>query len=135
MPLETPQAIAVRTYATQPTEADRPVIARLRLAAEPEPVAFLVTVELAAVPPATSRGWALYVDDFRIPKYWQYRLGIYFKIYDAQFFADHAGGRLRFTADRTDFVETGLTLDGPAPESFADRSALPTQDEILNPPA
>lgn len=136
MPPTPPQAVAVRAFAAQPTEADRAVIARLNQTTDRrlEPVAFLVTVELAVVPPATSSGWALYLDDFRVPKYWEYRHGIYFKVFDPQFFADHAGQRLRFSPNGTDFVDTDLTLPPPEPVAAGERSALPRQEEILNPP-
>lgn len=136
MPSTPPQAVAVRTFATQPTDSDRAVIARLNQTTDRrlEPVAFLVTVQLAVVPAATSSGWALYLDDFRVPKYWEYRLGIYFKVYDPEFFADHVGERLRFSANGTEFVDTDLTLTAPESVAPDERSVLPRQEEILNPP-
>jgi hypothetical protein len=134
MPPTPPQAVAVEVVATQPTDADDATIARLNQAADRElaPVAYLVKIRLQTIPPATSSGWALYVNDFRIPKYWQYTDGIYFKVYDPQFFSDHAGEPLRFTPNGTDFIETGLTLATPdvVPAGTKARH-LPRQSELL----
>jgi hypothetical protein len=131
-----PQAVAVEVVATQSTEADKVNVAQLTAqAARPLPgVAYLVKVELKVVPEATSQGWALYVDDLRIPKYWAYKKGIYFKVFDPQFFADHKGGKLRFSQDGTEFTDTGLKLSAPQEhEAKGARAAarLPLQDDVL----
>ena len=42
-------------------------------------------------------GWALYVGEERIPKYFEYPGGIYFTTADPKFFADHRGKPLRFS--------------------------------------
>jgi hypothetical protein len=135
MPPTPPQAISVEAVASQPNDADNAVIARLSQAAgrDMPPVAYLVTIRLQTVPEATSSGWALYVGDFRIPKYWEYKDGIYFKVYDPQFFSDHAGEALRFSPDGTEFIETGLTLASPdiTPSSAAEMPDLPQQREVL----
>jgi hypothetical protein len=136
MPVSPPVAVAVEVVATQPVDADAAALAPVRRQSGPEavPITYLVKVQLAAVPPATGSGWALYVEDFRIPKYWQYVAGIFFKIYDPQFFADHAGGALRFSADAgAHFIETDLTLTGPdvLPESVTADTELPTQRAML----
>jgi hypothetical protein len=136
VPPTPPHAVAVEVVATRPTDGDATTLARLSRAGDREiaPVAYLVKIHLEVVPPATSSGWALYVDDFRVPKYWEYRDGIYFKVYDPQFFVEHAGGALRFSADGTEFRETGLTLTGPdvtlAPSD--DTGGLPLQDDVLS---
>jgi hypothetical protein len=131
-----PNAVALEVVAAQPTDADNAAIEHLTattgrsLAA----VTYLVKVRLDPMPPVTSLGWALYVDDFRVPKYWQYREGIYFKVYDPQFFSDHQGEALRFTHNHTDFVDTGLVLpqpDGGPPASPADAADLPPQTDVL----
>lgn len=134
MPPTPPNAIAVDVLATQPTDADNTVIARLSEAGrDVTPAAYLVRIELDTVPEPTSTGWALYIDDFRVPKYWEYKDGIYFKVYESQFFADHAGGTLRFSSDGTTFIETGLTLSQPdvMASPSADSNDLPQQREIL----
>jgi hypothetical protein len=99
-------------------------------------VAHIVKVKLKTKPPATSQAWALYVGDFRIPKYWEYEQGIYFKIVDPQFFADHKGQKLRFSQNGTDFIDTGKRLTGPEPAPAAPKSKkkaprLPAQADVL----
>ena len=95
---------------------------------------YLVKLRFESMPEATSRGWALYVNDFRIPKYWEYKDGVYFKVFDPQFFQDHRGQSLRFSENGTDFTDTGLKL--AAPDSSAQRSVtastgLPLQEDVL----
>lgn len=135
MPSTPPRAVAVEAVASQPTDADDAAIARLSQAAgrDVTPVAYLVKIRLETVPAATSSGWALYVDNFRIPKYWEYKDGIYFKVYDPQFFRDHAGEALRFSPDGTEFIETGLVLTSPdvLPSAVTETPDLPQQRDIL----
>ncbi|HEY5858356.1 MAG TPA: hypothetical protein VIW24_31125 [Aldersonia sp.] len=131
----TPEAVAVEVIAAQPTEADSALTAQL--AAEHDeslpPVTYIVRVKLETVPEATSQGWALYVGDVRIPKYWAYSQGIYFKVFDPQFFTDNRDGRLRFSRNGTEFTETGLKLTAPQAEDESARAdaQLPRQDEVL----
>jgi len=133
--LEVPKATAVNVVATQPTTPDRAMIAQLRAEREqtlPD-AAFLVLVSLQEIPPATAMGWALYVGTLRIPKYWEYKDGIYFKVFDPQFFADHKGERLRFSADDRQFIDTGLNLTAPAATARATATrTLPKQEDVLN---
>jgi hypothetical protein len=134
MPQTPPKAVAVEVVATQPTDADDAVMAGLSRAAgrDMAPIVYLVTVRLETIPAATSSGWALYVNHFRVPKYWQYKDGIYFKVYDPEFFADHAGEQLRFSPNGTEFIETGLTLTAPdVVLSPTDTDELPQQSDIL----
>jgi hypothetical protein len=115
-PSKPPKVIEVEVVATQPTEADCAAIAHLSAEANrslPE-VAYLVKIRFKTTPPVTSQGWALYVDDFRVPKYWEYAHGIYFKVFDSQFFADHKGHKLRFSPNGSDFIDTGMKLPPPA---------------------
>jgi hypothetical protein len=131
-----PQALAVEVVAAQATEADSAMVSQFE-ASENKSLpgaAYIVKVRLKALPEATSQGWALYVDKVRIPKYWTYRQGIYFKVFDPQFFAEHKGGKLRFSQNGTDFVETRLKL-APPPEvkkgSLRRTARLPLQDDVL----
>jgi hypothetical protein len=95
-------------------------------------VAYFVKVRLESIPPATSQGWALYVNDFRIPKYWEYKQGIYFKAFDSQFFEDHRGHKLRFSPNGSDFIDTGIELAGPPPAAESkDARKLPLQADVL----
>ena len=136
MPPTPPQAVSVEVVASQPTDADNAAITHLSQAAgrDVPPVAYLVKIRLQTVPEATSSGWALFVGDFRIPKYWEYKDGIYFKVYDPQFFTDHAGGALRFSPDGTEFIETGLVLTSPEilPSAATETPDLPQQRDILS---
>jgi hypothetical protein len=131
-----PKAVAVDVVAAQPTTGDKALLTQLEAdQGKPLPGAtYVVKVRLQAVPEATSQGWALYVDELRIPKYWAYREGIYFKVFDPQFFADHEGGKLRFSQNGTEFTDTGLKL--VAPKDSGKRGArgtakLPMQDDVL----
>lgn len=139
MPAPTaPKAVSVEVVATQPTDGDRAALAHLsaRDGTRLPPVAYVVKVRLKSMPPVTARGWALYVNDLRIPKYWEYKGGIYFKVFDPQFFLDHQGDRLRFSQDGSDFVDTGLRLSRPATRArkSSRRAAakLPLQADVLN---
>jgi hypothetical protein len=145
-PSTPPKIIAVEVVSTQPTPADRKAIDYLSVqTSRPLPqIAYIVKIRLATMPPATSHGWALYVNGFRIPKYWEYKNGIYFKVFDPQFFADHHGQLLRFSQNGIDFVETGKKLARPSSEkgrsknkskpkakSKEDTTTLPLQSEVL----
>jgi hypothetical protein len=110
-----PKITAVEVVATQPTEADSAAIAHLSAEANKSlpQVAHVVKVRLKTKPPVTSMAWALYVNDVLIPKYWEYKDGIYFTVLDPQFFADHKGKRLRFSQNGTDFHDSGFKLAAP----------------------
>jgi hypothetical protein len=127
-----PNAVGVEVVATRPTASDRAAIDHLTRTAGRvlAPVTYVVKVRLDPMPPATSTGWALYVDDFRIPKYWEYPEGIYFTMFDPQFFQDHRGGALRFSSNGTDFIDTGLVL-GEVEVVAQDTADLPEQADVL----
>ena len=86
-------------------------------------------------------GWALYVNEVRIPKYWEYNEGIYFTVLDPQFFVDHKGKRLRFSQNGVDFHDTGMKLPAPTAPAAASKSKrkaaksrtarLPLQSDVL----
>ena len=152
-PPKPPKTTAVEVVAAQPTEADSATIAHLSAQTNrslPQLV-YVVKVKLSTKPPVTSMAWALYVDDVLIPKYWEYKDGIYFTVIDPQFFADHKGKRLRFSQNGVDFYDTGKKLPAPTTQTAPARSRrtatkskggkakatntsparLPTQDEVL----
>jgi hypothetical protein len=126
-----PKPVAVEIIATRPTEADRAAIAHLSAVGRRElaPVTYIVKMRLETMPEPTGQGWALYVNDFRVPKYWETRDGIYFKMFDARFFQEHHGKHLRFSQNGIEFVDTGLTLPEPAPHDPA--LLLPAQENVL----
>ena len=118
-PPKPPKITAVEVVAAQPTEADSAAIAHLsaELNRSLSQVVNVVKVRLKTKPPATSMGWALYVNDVLIPKYWEYNDGIYFTVLDPQFFADYKGKRLRFSQNGVDFYDSGIKLPAPAATS------------------
>jgi hypothetical protein len=135
-PSTPPKVLSVEAAAAQPTDADRTTIAFLS-ARDNKPlpqVTYLVKLRFESMPPATSQGWALYVNDFRIPKYWQYKEGIFFKVFDVQFFRDHQKQSLRFSQNGADFIDTGLKLP-PLPSGqlrpLKTSAKLPPQDDLL----
>lgn len=142
-PPKPPKITAVEAIAAQPTEADSAAIAHLSAESNrslPQ-VVYVVKVRLKTKPPATSMGWALYVDNVLIPKYWEYDEGIYFTVLDPQFFADHKGKRLRFSQNGVDFHDTGMKLPAPTLPAAASKSKgkaakgktarLPLQADVL----
>lgn len=137
MPSAPPKALSAAVVATQPTDADTPMLARLSTEVNRQlpAAAFIVKIELEALPEPTGDGWALYVGDTRIPKYWEYPGGIYFKVLDQAFLAEHQGQPLRFSHNDKDFVNTGVNLPGPgstpAGAAIGGRS-LPLQSDVLS---
>jgi hypothetical protein len=132
LPPPPPKAVSIEVVAVQPTDADSAVIAHLsaRESKALQPVTYLVKIQLEVLPQATSQGWTLYVNHFRIPKYWAYKNGIYFKIFDPQFFHEHHGQSLRFSRNAVDFIDTGLKMAVPD-LSGRQAAALPLQDDVL----
>jgi hypothetical protein len=134
-PSTPPKVIAVEVVTAQPTEADSAAIVHLSAEASrllPQ-VAYVIKVRFKTKPPVSSQGWALYVNDFRIPKYWEYEHGIYFKVFDSQFFADHKGQKLRFSQNGIDFIDTGTKLPAApnAAKSRGNAGRLPLQADVL----
>jgi hypothetical protein len=137
MPSAPPKVVSAAVVAAQPTDADTPMIARLstELNRRLPATAFIVKIRLEKIPEPTGDGWALYVGDTRIPKYWEYPGGIYFKVFDQTFLADHQGEPLRFSHHDKDFVNTGVNL----PRTGVARATagtgtrrLPLQSDVLN---
>jgi hypothetical protein len=129
-----PKVIAVEVVTAQPTEADRALITQLSAETNRAlaPVAYVVKLRIKTKPPVMSQGWALYVNDFRIPKYWEYEHGIYFKVFDPQFFADHKGQKLRFSLNGTEYVDTGKRLASPpAVTPRSKGTTFPLQSDVL----
>jgi hypothetical protein len=137
MPSAPPKIVSAAVVATQPTAADSPMIGRLssELNRRLPAAAFIVKIRLEKVPEPTGDGWALYVGDTRIPKYWEYPGGIYFKVFDPAFLSEHQGERLRFSHNDKDFVNTGVKLPGPGVAGAgakSDARKLPLQSAVLN---
>jgi hypothetical protein len=149
-PVAPPEIAGVEVVAAQPTETDHIVMAHrsAQLNQPPGDVAYVVKIKLKSKPPVSSTGWALYVGDLLIPKYWEYDGGIYFTVVDPQFFAEHRGKRLRFSQNGVDFHNTGKALTAApavttsagartarsstkAAKSRRRPAGLPTQAEVL----
>jgi hypothetical protein len=137
MPATVPKVRSVEVVAARPTEADRAMIGQLAAEARrpiPE-TAFIVKVRLETIPPPTGQGWALYVGDTRIPKYWEYPGGIYFKVLDEEFLVEHQRDKLRFSENDQDFVDTGVRLPGPRARGGrrgVNVRGLPSQSTVLS---
>jgi hypothetical protein len=136
MPLTPLTVLAVEVVATKPAASDHQFLARARRDVDqPTPaVTYVVRIQLESAPPATGSGWALYVGDLRIPKYWQYPSGIYFKVYDPAFFDEHGDSPIRFSADHgVTYTDTGVTLGRPrtVAGTGTDPDDLPAQPDIL----
>jgi hypothetical protein len=131
-----PKAVAVEVVAARPSEADRATIAHMsaHLNRPIRDQVYLVKVRLEALPPATGLAWALYLDDYRVPKYFAYKDGVYFKVHDPQFLAEHDGQSLRFSLNGTQFVDTGLKLEktrAVVEAAALAKTPLPEQTEAL----
>jgi hypothetical protein len=131
-----PKIAAVEVVATQPTDTDRSVIAHLSARADAplSDVTYIVKIEFEEMPPVMSQGWALYVQDERIPKYWAYSKGIYFKVFDPNFLTAHEGAALRFSLDGVNFIDTGKKLTKRKPKANRGTPAaakLPLQANVL----
>ena len=131
-----PKIVSIEVVAAKPTEGDSKTIELLNAQTGKSlpQVTYIVKIRLDSVPPATGRGWALYVNDFRVPNYWAYEDGIYFKVFDPEFFSDHKGQRLRFTQNESEFIDTGTKLPAPSPRPAkrkGEGTRLPLQSEVL----
>ena len=93
---------------------------------------YVVKVRLKAKPPVTSMAWVLYVGDERVSQYWEYKDGIYFVVFDPQFFVRHQGKRLRFSPNDTDFFDTGVELAQAPSVAEGNAIRLPLQADVLN---
>lgn len=133
-----PTVSTVEVVATQPTAADVRNIENLRLTAESQidNVAYIVKLDLDNIPEISSLGFNIYVGEFRIRKYSGCRGGIYFKVYDPQFFSEYGGQNIRFSIDGITFQDSGQRLPEVGDRSSllrtdSELSSLPSQEEVL----
>jgi len=140
---EFPSVASVEVIPTQPKPADVRNIEHIAATEKVSlgSVAYVVKINLERSLPATSLGFELYLDDYRVRKYWAFKGGIYFKVYNPRFFAKHGGKQLRFCLAGKDCRDTGVRLPPTTPlapasdkarAATAATSSLPTQDEVLN---
>ena len=131
-----PKAVAVEVVAARPSETDSATIKHMsaQLNRPIRDEVYLVKVRLETMPPATGRAWALYLNDYRVPKYFAYEKGVYFKVFDPQFLAEHDGQSVRFSLDGTEFLDTGLKLEktkAVVEAAALAKSPLPEQADAL----
>jgi hypothetical protein len=125
-----PKIVAVEVVASQPTDSDRSVMAHLKARDNTllEDVAYLVKIQFEEIPPVTSHGWALYVGNERVPKYWAYKGGIYFKVFDPNYFVEHDGQLIQFSTDGVELIDSAKKLVRPKTnvmKAAAAKSKLP----------
>src|SRR4051812_42507056 len=94
---QAPEVDAVRVVAAEPDRADRRALSHLRSAkARPiDDVVYIVKIYTKRKIASAGRGFALYVGDVPIPKYWRFAGGIYFTAHDPDFVAGLAGKEIR----------------------------------------
>ena len=96
---------------------------------------YVVKVYLQEGIPATGQAVALYVGETWIRKYFAFSGGIFFNIYEPDFFQKNANATIRFTADHTKYFDSSVRLSMPVQEADAasadSTSALPTKHEAL----
>ena len=132
-PKTLPDVTGVDVVGTQPKLADLQRINFLNdgVADTADGVTYVVRIKLDDTGLAlTGQSFILYVGDERVEKYAGYPGGVYFKVYSPRFFEQHGGKEIRLSLDGETFHDTGQVLPS-SPEAFADRDALPTQEEVL----
>ncbi len=142
--IEFPKIAAVEVIPAQPKLADLKNIEHIAAteSVSLDPVAYVVKITLETIPPVSSHGFELYLDDYRIRKYWGFQNGIYFKVYNPRFFAKHGGKQVRFCLAGDQFQDTGFRLPRekarpsaraiqPLSAASATPDLLPSQEEVL----
>lgn len=136
-----PAVTSVEVVATRAEPADRKRIEYIETkeGASIGRVCYVVKIAFDEMPPISSQGFDLYLDDYHVPRYWSFPAGIYFKVYNPRFFAKHGGAEIRLTVAGGESVGSGVRLPVETPESAARTAAryarpasrLPTQAEVL----
>jgi hypothetical protein len=134
--IDYPQVANVEVVATQSQAADSEKVAHLKtINNNLKDVTYIVKVNLSAPMPITSLGFTLYVGDYRVNKYSAFAGGIYFKIYDPNFFVEHGGEPIKFSMGGMAAQETGARLplqsDAAAGMGALQAPELPTQEQML----
>jgi hypothetical protein len=134
--IDYPQVANVEVVATQSQAADSEKVAHLKTTNNNlKDVTYIVKVNLSAPMPVTSLGFTLYVGDYRVNKYSAFPGGIYFKIYDPNFFIEHGGKPIKFSMGGMAAQETGARLplqsDTAAGTGALQAPELPTQEQML----
>ena len=126
---------SIQVRAAQPKAADARKIEQInqakgRSAGE---VVYIVKLYLDdARPLYTSMGARLFVGEEAIEEYAGFERGIYFKVYDPDFFSEHTGEKVRFTIDGETFIDAGVEFPRLTVDGQPDATRLPTQEEVLS---
>lgn len=131
-----PDIEAVHVIATRPLAQDLPrMISTSPLEDTARTPVYVVRIRLGGNLSTghSGGGFDLYVGDARISKFYGWPGGIYFKIYDREFFERHKDHTIRLSIDGQNFKDTGQVLEEPvlAPPSILEASPLPTQESVL----
>lgn len=133
-----PGVLSVEVIATQPTGADLRNIEYMRSAGHPqiENITYIIKLNLDSIPEVSSLGFRVYVGEFRVIKYFECPDGIYFKVYDPNFFSEHANQNIQFSIDDVTFQDSGQTLPTVNDLSLftlpeGEVNSLPSQKQVL----
>lgn len=69
---------------------------------------FLVEIDLEGDIPATATAVDLYLNEYKVRKYYQTTGGIGFKVYNPRFLLKHSNKNIRFVINNDEVIETGL---------------------------
>lgn len=134
-----PDVSNIEVVATQPKPADFRSIQYIQSTENTtfDNVTYVVKIYLQNKLPAMSFGVQMYLDDYCVREYSGFKGGIYLKVNNPRFFAEHAGKQIRFSVDGETFYDTGIRLPNLAEGgrrglTNAEVEALPTQEEALN---
>ena len=135
MAADLPKLRQIHTVRALPNPADNrscDFIAR-REDIQLEPAVWLVALLLDRVPEPGGSTFFLHLGDYRVAKYWGFRGGIYFKVFNPRFFTKHGGKEVLFVAESGAVLRSGQRLPASPPRTFAADAgtALPTQSEAL----
>lgn len=134
-----PEITNVEVIPTQPKPADVRSIEYIQTTNNItlDNVTYIVKISLKNPLPVTSQGFTLFLDNYRVSKYFQFPGGIYFKVYDPNFLTERAGNKLLFSIPGVGVRDTGYQLPDNSTslvETIGTRSTsiLPTQEEVLS---
>ena len=131
---------SVEAISIQPEQADMKKLTYLRthMKRSMDDAYTIVKLFLSEPLPMGAESPRLYVGDEEIMKYGGFAGGIYFKVYDPQFFEQHSGDAIYSSTDGYTLLDTGHTLplapSSPTTEDVAtvvQAKSLPTKREML----
>lgn len=142
-----PQITNIQVVAAQPNTLDARNIEFLQNSqgASLDGAAYIVKIYLDKALPVMAQSFDLYVDERLIRKYSIFSQGIYFKVYDPNFFSNHGGKKVELRLNDDVLPENVSSSTGSAPilPNRAENSPttlrftvksiqnLPTQEEVL----